>query len=100
VESRPGKRGGYALAKDPGDLTLGQVVRHFDGVLAPISCVSLHAYEPCSQEAVCRFRRVMLNIRNMTSGIMDRLTLAEVHTGRPVANHEVFADLVSGGLGI
>ena len=40
VESTPGKRGGYRLAQAPDRVSMGQVVRHFDGLLAPINCVS------------------------------------------------------------
>jgi Iron-dependent Transcriptional regulator len=41
VESVAGVRGGYILAKRPEKITMGEVVRHFDGILAPISCVSV-----------------------------------------------------------
>ena len=40
VESLAGRDGGFILAKSPDQITMGQVVRHFDGILAPISCVS------------------------------------------------------------
>src|SRR5512143_3578279 len=36
VNSQPGKQGGYVLAKEPERITMGQIVRHFDGILAPI----------------------------------------------------------------
>jgi Rrf2 family protein len=41
VESTPGRKGGYVLAQDPERITMGQVVRHFDGLMAPIGCVSV-----------------------------------------------------------
>ena len=66
VASAPGRKGGYVLAQDPEQITMGQVVRHFDGILAPIGCVSVSHHEPCSQSAMCRFRRVLLEIRNLT----------------------------------
>jgi len=100
VDSAPGKRGGYFLAKPPELITMGQVVRLFDGVLSPIACVSANHYEPCSQEPVCRFRRVLLDIRNQTARVMDNATLASVISGKPVRREEVFGDIVSGGLGI
>ena len=56
VESLPGRDGGFVLAKPPGEITLGEVVRHFDGILSPVGCVSTSHYEPCSQESFCRFR--------------------------------------------
>ena len=100
VSSLPGKKGGYLLAKAPDKITMGQVVRYFDGVLSPISCVSASHYERCSQEPVCRFRRVLLDIRNSTTRLMDSATLAKVFKGAPVTKQEVFAPEFIGGAGI
>ncbi len=100
VASLPGKRGGYVLARRPDQITMGQVIRHFDGVLAPLPCVSASHYEPCTQEPVCRFRRVLLEARNYTHRLMDRATLARVFAGEPVRTEEVFDEAVVGGAGI
>ncbi len=81
-------------------MTMGQVVRHFEGVMAPIACVSVTHYERCSQEPVCRFRRILLEIRNYSTRLLDRATLADVHAGAPVTLQEVFAPEVADGLGI
>lgn len=90
VRSIPGRDGGFELAVPPDRLTLGQVVRLFDGVLAPIGCVSLSNYEPCSQEASCRFRRIFLEIRNFTNRSMDEATIASLLKSAPVEHEEVF----------
>lgn len=99
VSSVAGIRGGYVLAKSPEKITMGQVVRHFDGILAPIECVSVTGYQRCSQEPMCRFRRVFLDVRNYAASIMDRSTLAGVAKILPVSKQEV-ADSFSGGDGI
>jgi Rrf2 family protein len=97
VQSVPGLLGGYRLAKNPEKITLGAVVRHFDGILAPIECVSVWGYKRCSQEPLCRFRRVFLDARNYVANLMDHATLAEVSKGLPVARKEVFVpDLMEG----
>ena len=100
VLSIPGRIGGFELAKDPSEITMGQVVRHFDGVLAPIPCVSTSHYEPCSQEGAGRFRRVMLDIRNYVSRMMDSATLAKVFSGSIVRREEVFSPEMTYGDGI
>jgi Rrf2 family protein len=92
VRSVPGSRGGYTLARHPSDITLGEVVRHFDGVLAAIGCVSINHYEGCSQEGACRFRRVLLEIRNHTARVMDGWTLAAVAEGSVVTWDEMHGD--------
>jgi Rrf2 family protein len=96
AESLAGMRGGYLLAKNPSKITMGEVVRHFDGILAPIDCVSLSGYKRCSQEPVCRFRRVFFDIRNYVTAVMDHSTLAEVAKGAPVSKREVQTDFIGG----
>jgi Rrf2 family protein len=99
VDSVAGIRGGYVLAKSPSKITMGEVVRHFDGILAPIDCVSITGYKRCSQEPVCRFRRVFLDVRNYIASLMDKSTLAEVNKRSPVTKKEISAGF-TGGEGI
>jgi Rrf2 family protein len=99
VDSVAGIRGGYLLAKNPGKITMGEVVRHFDGILAPIDCVSVTGYKRCSQEPVCRFRRVFFDARNYVAGVMDRSSLADVAKGLPLSKQEISGSF-SGGEGI
>ena len=100
VKSVAGREGGYLLAKPPHQITMGQVVRYFDGILAPIGCVSASHYRRCSQEPICRFRRVLLNVRNYITTLMDRSTLAAVFTSAPVTRADVFDEALLGGAGI
>ncbi len=99
VDSVAGIRGGYVLARSPGKITMGEVVRHFDGIIAPIDCVSVTSYQRCSQEPVCRFRRVFLDARNYVADLMDQATLAEIARGAPVSRQEISAGF-TGGEGI
>jgi Rrf2 family protein len=80
IETKRGKAGGYFLAKPPREISLGQVIRLIDGPLAPISCVSVTAYEPCScpDEAHCGLRMLMLDVRNAIARILDRYVLGDV----------------------
>lgn len=96
VESRAGNRGGYILSRKPEKITLGEIVRYFDGILAPIGCVSIAHYERCSQEPLCRFRRTLLEIRNHTARIMDRATLASVFARLPLSPEELLNEEMLG----
>ncbi len=80
IETKRGKAGGYLLAKPPREISLGQVIRLIDGPLAPISCVSVTAYEPCTcpDEAHCGLRMLMLDVRNAIARILDRYVLGDV----------------------
>ena len=80
LKSKRGVEGGYSLAKTPDELTLGEVIRLLDGPLAPIPCVSLTAYEPCScpDEESCGLRIAMQQVRDAIAGILDHYTLAQL----------------------
>ena len=80
IETKRGKTGGYSLAKPPKEISLGQVIRLIDGPLAPISCVSVTAYERCTcpDEAHCGLRMLMLDVRNAIARILDRYVLGDV----------------------
>jgi len=79
VRTVRGQRGGYALAKPPSEITLGQIVRIIDGPLAPIACASVTAYRRCADckdEAACLVRQSMRRVRDAASEILDHTTLS------------------------
>jgi Rrf2 family protein len=79
LQSRKGKGGGYLLARDPKDIYLGQIVRMFDGPLAPVPCASETAYVPCADcpnEAVCGVHLAMRAVRDATARVLDGTSLA------------------------
>jgi Rrf2 family protein len=80
VESRRGVAGGYRLAKSPERIPLAAVVRHIEGALAPIGCVSENFYEKCNcpDEARCALRSVMKEVRDNVANLMQKLTVAEL----------------------
>jgi Rrf2 family protein len=81
LRSKKGKGGGYALARPPREVTLGQIIRVVDGPLAPIPCVSERAYarcEECVSEESCGTRMVMKEVRDAIAKILDGTTLADV----------------------
>lgn len=80
VQSKRGIAGGYRLARRPEDITLASVVRHIEGALAPVSCVSERFYEKCScpDESRCAVRSVMKEVREAVVRVMERTTVAEL----------------------
>jgi Rrf2 family cysteine metabolism transcriptional repressor len=80
VRSQKGPQGGYYLARPPRQISLAEVVRLLDGPLAPISCVSETAYEACGCPDVqaCGLRRVMKEVRDTVTAIMENTSLADL----------------------
>ena len=81
LQSRKGKGGGYLLARDPADIYLGQIVRMFDGPLAPVPCASQTAYVACADcpdEAVCGVHLAMKAVRDATAKVLDGTSIASL----------------------
>lgn len=79
--SKLGKEGGYYLLKRPEEVTMAEIIRHFEGTIALMYCVSEKAYQPCEfckDEAKCQIRRVFKEVRDTTYDILKRTTLAEL----------------------
>jgi Rrf2 family protein len=80
LESKRGIAGGYRLRMAPERITLAAVIRHIEGPLAPVSCVSERFYEKCScpDEQRCAIRSVMKEVRDAIVGILEEVTVAQL----------------------
>ncbi len=80
LESKRGIAGGYRLKRPPEKITLAEVIRHIEGPLAPVSCVSERFYEKCScpNEEKCAIRSVMKEVRDAIVRILEDVTVAQM----------------------
>jgi Rrf2 family protein len=80
LESKRGVTGGYRLKLPPEKITLAEVIRHIEGPLAPIRCVSARFYERCTcpDESQCGIRSVMKEVRDAIVQILESVTLAQL----------------------
>jgi Rrf2 family protein len=86
VRSRKGPGGGYFLAKSPGEITLGAVVRAMDGPLAPLSCASVSGYHECGcpEPETCSLRATFKAARDALSAVLDGTTFADLKDRREI----------------
>ncbi len=78
VRSVKGQDGGYELSKDPSAVTVAEIVRFFEGPLAPTTSVSKNFYEPSPIEREKGLMGLFARIRNEVASILEATTLAEV----------------------
>jgi Rrf2 family protein len=78
VASLKGQRGGYRLARPARQITLAEVIRLFDGALAPTESVSKYFYESTPVEKEKRLLKVFKSIRDQISARLEGTTLADV----------------------
>jgi Rrf2 family protein len=97
VRSHRGVNGGYELARDPREVTVGEVIRVMDGPLAPSPCASQTAHVPCPAyrcptETGCVLRGLWLDVRDAISGVLDSTTFADLAQRQRTAKRpEVYA---------
>ena len=78
LRSMKGQHGGYQLAKPPEQITLAEIVRLFDGALAPTESVSQNFYESTPIEKETKLTGVFKDIRNYVSRKLETTTIADV----------------------
>ncbi len=79
VVSKKGTGGGYALADEPVNINLRDVMRAIDGPVAPLSCVSLRWHDDCPEQERCRARdRVWLRVRDRLLDVLADVSLEDL----------------------
>ena len=78
VRSQRGPRGGYCLARPAREISLAEIVRLFDGALAPTDSASKHFYGSTPIERERKLLRVFRRIRDHVSDMLESTTIADV----------------------
>ena len=71
LNSKKGKGGGYILAKDPQDISIGDIIRTLEGSFAEIY------FEGDSKETN-EIKMILKSVRDALSNILDKTSLAHV----------------------
>ena len=80
VTSTRGAHGGYELARDPGDIRMGEVLRALEGPIAPMICATddpEHALV-CDRSVRCTVNVLWVRVRDAVTGALDGMTLADL----------------------
>jgi len=81
VTSVRGPKGGHLLAKNPEDITLGQIVRLFEGQSELVECVSNP--ETCEKSDDCQVRLAWTDATRVLYEKLDSTTIADLLQGTP-----------------
>jgi Rrf2 family protein len=79
LESRRGVRGGYTLARPPGEISVGEVLRTVDGKFSQSSCieVDLRGYA-CPESDACGLKQVWEEVQGAVENILFSTTFEDL----------------------
>lgn len=78
LRSLRGQAGGYALARPAEQIQLAEIIRLFDGALAPTESVSVYFYESTPIEKEQSLLAVFRDIRDYIADKLENTTLAAI----------------------
>ena len=78
LRSKRGNKGGYWLAKDPGEITVAEVLRLMDGPLSPVDSVSHYFYRPTPFERHPQLLKLFRDVRELIINKMETTSFAEL----------------------
>lgn len=75
VKSVRGAGGGYVLAKDASNTSVGDVLRALEGSLEPVSCAAFHPEETCMVKESCVTKYVWQKINESVAEAVDNIMI-------------------------
>lgn len=88
VTSLRGKGGGYKLAKQPEEYTVGSILRITEGPLTPVACLNKKP-NTCERAAECKTLKMWVDFENLINDYFDNITLADLLENNPGADNYV-----------
>lgn len=77
VNALRGVKGGYALTRDPSEITVGDVLRSVEGDLAPYRCPIVGPYQ-CPQQGMCVAKFVWEKVAKVVNEAVDGITIGSL----------------------
>ena len=78
LASSRGRNGGYRLAKPANKIVIAEIIRLFDGALAPTTSVSTYFYKPTPLSKEKKIIKLLQKIRDYISDMLETTTLEDV----------------------
>ncbi|HAU38794.1 MAG TPA: Rrf2 family transcriptional regulator [Phycisphaerales bacterium] len=78
VESRRGVQGGYLLASTPYEVTVGEIIRLFEGPLSPVKCLAGQGGGDCPLLGDCAFIELWERAQAAVEEVYDSTSLQDL----------------------
>lgn len=80
VQSTRGAQGGYSLAKEPEEISVGEILRVLEGNLNPVECSAVDGESECASSDFCVTKYVWKRISDSINDTVDAIFLSELMT--------------------
>ena len=77
LKSIRGPQGGYRLMRQPGEYTVGSILRLTEGSLAPVECLDSEIND-CPRSETCVTLRLWKELDQAIKGVVDQYTLEDL----------------------
>lgn len=78
VKSIRGASGGYVLAKDVNDISVGDILRALEGNLEPVECAAFQEHETCEAAGGCVTKYVWKKINESINQTVNEISLKQL----------------------
>lgn len=78
IKSIRGAGGGYVLAKDMSEISVGDVLRALEGSLEPVECAGFHQESPCEAAGGCVTKYVWQRINESINQTVNEINLKQL----------------------
>ncbi len=75
LKAKRGSGGGYTLARDPGTISVAEIIRLMDGPLAPTEAASTYFFSHTPLEAENEVLQVFREVRDMISNYLENTSI-------------------------
>lgn len=88
VRGTRGARGGYVLARDSQEISVGDILRAVEGSLSPVDCADCAGGPVCDRADSCMTIDLWREMRQALEDVVDNRTLADLIAQRPQTKNE------------
>ena len=78
VQSRRGSDGGYFLSREPGGLSVGEIIRFVEGPVGPVICLTDDPVDSCPLHGKCVFMSMWREAQEAMENVYDNTSFQDL----------------------
>ena len=87
LKTNRGYQGGYMLAREPSQYTVGEILRITEGSISPVACLEAEN-NPCDRADSCATLKVWEGLQKVIAEYLDSITLQDILDEQRFRNYD------------